>query len=156
MLCSLWETEEATGLVSKYFSSLLLKTTFTLFSNFPFFSFFYFPIFLLLICSPIAVESHVFSFCIIFLVKMIKRKNVTTIKITRASSYIKGRVLGEFWWWTRSEISKNHRLSCSPSANTRTACPFTLKFGTEFQEILLYKRVSAFFVFVSSSLVLKE
>ena len=125
-------------------------------SNFPLFSFFHFPIFLLLICSPVAVESRVFPSVLIFLVKMIKRKNVTLIKITRASSYIKGRLSGEFWWWTRSEISKNHRVSCSPSASTRTACPFTLKFCTEFQETLLYKSVSAFFVIVSSSLVLKE
>ena len=43
--------------VSKCFSSLLLKTTFTLFSNFPLFSFLHYAIFLLLICSPIAVES---------------------------------------------------------------------------------------------------
>ena len=97
-----------------------------------------------------------FPFVMIFLAKMIKRKNVTPIKRTRASSYFKGRVSGEFWWWTRSEISKNHRLSCSPSASTRTACPFTLKFCTEFQETLLYKRVSAFFLMVSSSVVLKE
>ena len=149
----------SSSLVSKCFSSLLLKTIlFTLFSNFPLFNFFHFPIFLLLICSPIAVEWHVFfllywyflqkwskektfksgkTTCVfpsvlIFLVKMIKRKNVTPIKRTRASSYIKGRVSGEFWWWTRGEISKNHRLSCSPSASTTTAFPFTLKFCTEF------------------------
>ena len=146
----------SSSLVSKCFSSLLLKTTFTLFSNFPLFSFFHFPIFLLLICSPVAVESRVFPSVLIFLVKMIKRKNVIPIKRTRASSYIKGRVSGEFWWWTRSEISKNHRLSCSPSASTKTACPFILKFCTEFQETLLYKSVSPFFVIVSSSLVLKE
>ena len=51
----------SSSLVSKCFSSSLLKTAlFTLFSNFPFFNFFRFPIFLLLICSPRAVESHVF------------------------------------------------------------------------------------------------
>ena len=120
----------SSSLVSKCFSSLLLKTTFTLFSNFPLFSFFHFPSF---ICSPIAVESHVFPSVFTFLVKMIKRKNVTPIERTHASSYIKGRISGGFWWWTRSEISKNHRLSCSPSASTRTAWPFTLKFWTEFQ-----------------------
>ena len=98
----------------------------------------------------------VFPSVLIFLVKMIKIKNVTPIKRTRASSYIKGRVSGEFWWWTRSEISKNDRLSCSTSASTRTACPFTLKLCTEFQVTLLYKRMTAFFVIASSSLVLKE
>ena len=92
----------------------------------------------------------IFPSALIFLV------NVTPIKWTRASSYIKGRVSGELWWWTKSEISKNHWFSCSPSASTRTTCPFTLKFCTEFQETLLYKRVPAFFVIVSSSLVLKE
>ena len=101
-------------------------------------------------------HTCVFPSVLIFLVKMIKRKNVTPIKITRASSYIKGSVSWQFWWWTRSEISKNHSLSCSPSASTRTTCPFTLKFCTEFQETPLYKRVSAFFVVVSSSLILKE
>ena len=50
----------SSSLVSKCFSSLLLKMTFTLFSNFPLFSFFHFPILLLLLCSPVAVESHMF------------------------------------------------------------------------------------------------
>ena len=38
----------------------------------------------------------VFPSVLTFLVKMIKRKNVTPIKRTSASSYIKGRVSGEF------------------------------------------------------------
>ena len=158
------------SLVSKCFSSLLLKATFTLFSNFPLFSFSnscriicVFPFVLIFLVKMIKRKifksrkiTCIFPSVLIYLAKMIERKNITPIKRTRASSYIKGRVSGEFWWWTRSEISKNHRLSCSPSASTRTACPFTLKFCTEFQETLLYKRVSVFFVIVSSSLVLKE
>ena len=62
----------------------------------------------------------------------------------------------EFWWWTRGEISKNHRLSCSSSTSTRTACLFALKFCTEVQETLLHKSVSAFFVIVSGSLFAEE
>ena len=41
-------------------------------------------------------------------------------------------------------------MSCSPSASTRTDSPFALKFCTEFHKTLLYKRVYAFFVIVSS------
>ena len=63
---------------------------------------------------------------------------------------------GEFWWWTRREISKNHRLSCFPNASTRTDCPFALKFCTEFHKTLLYKRMFFFFIIVSTSLFLKE
>ena len=70
-----------------------------------------------------------FSFCIDISSKNdYKRKNVTPIKRARASTKIKGRVSVEFWWWTRSEISKNFRLSCSPSASTRPAFPFALSF----------------------------
>ena len=43
-----------------------------------------------------------------------------------------------------------------PERQYQTGFPFTLKFCTEFEETLLYKRMSAFFVIVSSSLVLKE
>ena len=43
-----------------------------------------------------AVKSRVFPSVLILLVKMIKRKNVTPIKRTRASSYIKRRLSGEF------------------------------------------------------------
>ena len=55
--------------------------------------------------------------------------------------------------WKQSE---NHRLPCSPSASARTSRPFALKFCAEFQENLLYKRMSAFFVIISSSFFLKE
>ena len=44
----------------------------------------------------------------------------------------------------------------SPSASARTASTFALKFCTEFQETLLYNRVSMIFVVVSCSLLLKE
>ena len=49
------------------------------------------------------------------------------------------------------EISKNHEFLCSPSASIRHACPIVLKFCTEFQETLLYKKLSTFFLIVSSS-----
>ena len=42
-----------------------------------------------------------FPFCIeIFSENDYNRKNITPIKIAGASSWIKGRVSGEFWWWT--------------------------------------------------------
>ena len=46
----------------------------------------------------------------------------------------------EFYWWTWSKISGDHRLSCSPSASTSTACRFALKICIEFEERLLYKK----------------
>ena len=76
----------------------------------------------------------VFPFVMIFLVKMIKRKNVTPIKRTRVSSYFKGRVWGEFWWWTRSEISKKHRLSWLPSASTRRLARLPWNFVPSFRK----------------------
>ena len=30
-------------------------------------------------------------------------------------------MIGEFWWWTRREISRNHRLTFSLSDSTKTA-----------------------------------
>ena len=63
---------------------------------------------------------------------------------------------GEFLWQTRSKISKSDRLSYSPSASTRMACPFALKFCTEFQKTLLYKSVSAFFIIVSCFFIFKR
>lgn len=62
----------------------------------------------------------------------------------------------EFWWWNRSEISKTHTLSCSPSPSTIKTYPFPLKFCTEFYKLLLYERLSTHFVIVSSFLFLKE
>ena len=47
-------------------------------------------------------------------------------------------------------------FSCSPSASARTPYPFALKFCTKFLQRLLYKRVSAFFVIIISSLYFKE
>ena len=46
----------------------------------------------------------------------------------------------EFYWWTWSKISGDHRLSCSPSASTSTACRFAFKLCIEFEERLLYKK----------------
>ena len=53
-------------------------------------------------------------------------------------------------------MSKNHRLSCSSSASTKTACTIVLKLCSFKKPTLLHERVSAFFVIVSSSLFLKE
>ena len=44
----------------------------------------------------------------------------------------------------QKQISKNHRILCSPSTITRMGSLFALKFCTEFQETLLYKSVSKF------------
>ena len=73
---------------------------------------------------------------------------MTPIKRVCASSWIRGRLSWEVWWWTRSEMSKTHRVWCSPSASTKTVCPLALKCCTEFQETLPYQRVSALFVIV--------
>ena len=97
-----------------------------------------------------------FSFCIDAFNKKDYKKKCKTQKRARASSQIKGRVSGEFWWWTRSEISKNQRLSCSPSASTRTACPFALKLFYRVSQNTAVQKDARVFVIISSSLFLKE
>ena len=58
--------------------------------------------------------------------------------------------------WKQNK-SKSYRLSCSPSASTRTACSFALKLcTTKFQERLLYKTVSGFSAIISNSLFFQK
>ena len=86
------------------------------FSIFPFF---------FLFSSPIVIEWHVFfPSVLIFLVNMI-----TSIQKKKCHINKKRCVSSQF----RQNFD---RLLCSTSTRTRTACPFALKFCTEFQETL--------------------
>ena len=54
------------------------------------------------------------------------------------------KVFKYYFYGCRSEISKNHRLPCSLSTSTRTACWFALKFCTEFRKTAIHKGVCVF------------
>ena len=60
-----------------------------------------------------------------------------------------------------SEINKDYRLSCSRSANTRTACSFAVQFCTEFhftavqKDVRVFCNCQQFFIFKRTSFVSK-
>ena len=76
----------------------------------------------------------VFPSVLIFLINEKRKEKLWHSKRADASREIKGRVSGEFWWGSRSKISKNHRLLCSPSTSNF---------------VQRYKRMFTFFVIVS-------